>query len=102
MNPFDALIERKTPEQRREWMEPVKRNGTAHIAPEPRATRPALQTKHYSQDRPGVTRPIPYSAMCVCGRRYGAHRVNDYACPNQRWIPGNGQPQWLEQAFARA
>lgn len=27
MNHFDQLIRGKTPEQRREWLEPVKRNG---------------------------------------------------------------------------
>jgi hypothetical protein len=27
MNPFDQLIAEKTPGQRREWLEPVKRNG---------------------------------------------------------------------------
>lgn len=40
--------------------------------------------------------PVPMAAMCVCGMRYGAHRVNDYACPNQDWKPGNGQPQWMK------
>jgi hypothetical protein len=44
----------------------------------------------------------PYSAMCECGRRYGMHRVNDFACPNQRWSTGNGEPQWLTRTWKRA
>lgn len=44
----------------------------------------------------------PYSAMCECGRRYGMHRVNDFACPNQKWSTGNGEPQWLERKWKRA
>lgn len=44
----------------------------------------------------------PMQALCECGMRYGAHRVNDYACQNPHWRPGNGQPQWLEDKFRRA
>ena len=44
----------------------------------------------------------PMSAECRCGLRYGMHRINDYACPNPNWRPGNGQPQWLASKFKRA
>ena len=44
----------------------------------------------------------PMSALCLCGRRYGMHRVHDYACPNDEWKPGNGQDQWLPWHFVRA
>lgn len=50
---------------------------------------------------PGPLKP-PMSALCECGLHYGMHRVNDYCCPNPRWYPGNGQPQWLGQTFRRA
>lgn len=46
---------------------------------------------------------LNYDTLCVCGMRYGQHRVNDYACQNPRWKPGNGESQWMpSQAFARA
>lgn len=45
--------------------------------------------------------PIPMSAKCICGLRYGMHRVKDYACPNPAWKPGNGQLQWLPVKFHR-
>lgn len=49
-----------------------------------------------------ASRPIPYAALCACGQRYGMHRMADFACPNQRWRPGNGAPQWLAETFQRA
>lgn len=36
--------------------------------------------------------------LCQCGLRYGMHRVGDYACPNPKWRPGNGEPQWMPMA----
>jgi hypothetical protein len=36
----------------------------------------------------------------ACGRRFGLHRAPDNACPNPKWKPGNGEPQWrLQQKF---
>lgn len=43
----------------------------------------------------------PMSALCLCGRRYGMHRVGNYLCPNPEWKPGNGQAQWLTCKFER-
>lgn len=45
---------------------------------------------------------FPHDTPCKCGLRYGMHRVNDYACPNQAGRPGNGKPQWLTARFERA
>jgi hypothetical protein len=50
---------------------------------------------------PGQVKP-PMSARCVCGQRYGMHRVFDFACMNPKWRPGNGQAQWLKESFRRA
>ena len=44
----------------------------------------------------------PMSALCLCGQRYGMHRVGNYLCPNPAWKPGNGQAQWLVGKFERA
>jgi hypothetical protein len=90
MNPFDDLIARKTPDQVREWLEPVKRQSAK---PKARASTPRIQL--------GPLKP-PMQALCECGLRYGMHRVNDYACPNQEWRPGNGKPQWLVRKWVRA
>ncbi len=43
----------------------------------------------------------PMSAFCICGARYGMHRVGDFACMSQKWVPGNGEPQWLAVKFQR-
>jgi hypothetical protein len=40
--------------------------------------------------------------LCECGARFGMHRVNDHACPNDAWRPGNGKPQWLTRKWERA
>ena len=92
-NAFDQLVGKKTPEQRREWMEPVKRHGTAKaFAPKP--------IKH--PQATVISAHIPMSELCMCGRRYGMHKVKTFECPNQEWRPGNGQPQWLALTFERA
>lgn len=54
--------------------------------------------------QPEVMRNIrpPMDAMCVCGTRYGEHRVNTLQCRNPKWSCGNGEPQWGESVFARA
>lgn len=51
-----------------------------------------------------TTQPVVPSmdTLCTCGLRYGMHRVKDYACPNQNWRLGNGQPQWLSRNWNRA
>lgn len=44
----------------------------------------------------------PMDALCRCGTTYGQHRINDFACRNALWKPGNGQPQWTASTFRRA
>jgi hypothetical protein len=50
----------------------------------------------------GLAFPPTMDTPCECGLRYGMHRVNDHACPNQQWRPGNGQSQWLSRNWKRA
>lgn len=69
--------------------------------------RDPVSTKAYHpqrmQPRTLMAPAHPMDAPCTCGRRYGMHRVNDYACPNPGWKPGNGQEQWMaDQTFERA
>lgn len=59
-------------------------------------TQPLRPVQHAGNVRP------PMDAMCVCGTRYGEHRVNDFRCRNPKWSCGNGEPQWGESVFARA
>lgn len=68
------------------------------------ADRPAPQQPARPALAPALMQSIvpPMSARCECGLRYGMHRVSDYACPNQNWRPGNGQPQWLPRKWKRA
>ncbi len=76
MNPFDALIAQKTPEQRREWLGPVKRNGTAHIAAEPRLKRAPRVVAAHCADRREI--PLPFAvqrsglAAAIVASRTGA------------------------------
>jgi hypothetical protein len=57
---------------------------------------PAARTEHPQRFEPTM------DTLCECGLRYGMHRVNDLACMNPDWRPGNGQPQWLERTWKRA
>lgn len=43
-----------------------------------------------------------WETLCTCGVRYGMHRHGDLACFNQKWRPGNGEPQWLARKWERA
>lgn len=40
------------------------------------------------------------SACAVCGKTIGKHRYGTDQCPNPRWTPGNGEPQWLTSVFS--
>jgi hypothetical protein len=99
MNPFDALVDGKTPEEKSAWLEGAR--GRAQLGKSPMPIQP---TKRNDVPAPRfITRTeAPFDAPCECGQRYGMHRVFDYACPNQGWRPGNGQAQWLTRNWVRA
>ena len=93
MSPWQALIENKVPDQSKPWAEPVKTNGRNLNLP--------LKRDEVEPRRVYIAPAPMMDAICVCGLRYGQHRVNDFACMNQKWKPGNGQPQWLTAVFKR-
>lgn len=64
MNPFDALIAKKTPEQRREWLEPSRRVGM------PLAARTATPPPLFST----TTTPVNAAAL-VFDHRHGTARL---------------------------
>lgn len=94
MNPWAYLISGDMPSQREHWPEPVKTNGRRALdkAPPPPSAPPVSLPLAF---------PIAMCDRCVCGLHYGAHRAKDYRCPNQKWKPGNGEPQWLGESFNR-
>jgi hypothetical protein len=57
MNPFDALLAKKTPQELSAWLEPVKRKGTGHVAKEMKPRRPARLTQ---QNDPTRALPVPF------------------------------------------
>jgi hypothetical protein len=74
-----------------------------------RAVHRAAQDFLDGKDAELAARPVlgqaflpTFDTLCECGARYGMHRVNDYACPSQEWLPGNGKPQWLTKSWKRA
>ncbi len=94
MNPWQQLIEKTVPDQSAPWPEPVKTNWR-NLDTQPKADI-AEPDFVYVATAPMMDEP------CVCGLRYGMHRVGDYACPNQKWRPGNGKLQWMLEKWVRA
>lgn len=103
MNHYDAILIRQRHAQRQpvgaaelaEANEYIER--TRNLDPAPRPWPSATPAPRF------ISNIAPtYDTLCECGSRYGMHRTADFACPNQQWRCGNGQPQWLVRKWKRA